>query len=245
MAAAICAGVLVSLLFLSYVMSSGLLHHRSIGITLPTEKADIPVTSSGSQLLTAQSVADVEITTENVQSVIASMSRPEAYSCTIENKLYYTDGSSSLRCRRYVRDGLIRTDSLTDSGSVRSSMIRKGDTIYSWNADASSVFESSAGDFSDDAAAMLPTYEDVLADGVVPLSAGRTTTDGEPCIIVSFELDGYRCAYSISASSGLLKSASFYSGDTLTRSVTVSGMVIDQPDKAYFLLPNGKNLLGE
>ena len=92
---------------------------------------------------------------------------------------------------------------------------------------------------------MLPTYEDVLADGVAPLTAGRTTTDGEPCIVVSFELDGYRCAYSISASSGLLKSASFYSGDTLTRSVTVSGMVNEAPDKAYFSLPGGKTLLGE
>lgn len=245
MAAAICAGVLVTLLFLSYIMSSGLLHRRSIGITLPTGDAEVPVTSAGSQLLTAQSVADVEITTDNVRSVIASLSRPDAYSCIIENRLYYAGSSSSLRCRRYVRDGLIRTDTLTETGSVRSSLIRRGDTIYSWNADNSAVFEGSAGNFSDDAAAMLPTYEDVLADGVVPLTAGRTTTDGEPCIVVSFELDGYRCAYSISASSGLLKSASFYSGDTLTRSVTVSGMVNEAPDKAYFSLPGGKTLLGE
>ena len=47
MAAAICAGVLVTLLFLSYIMSSGLLHRRSIGITLPTGDAEVPVTSTG------------------------------------------------------------------------------------------------------------------------------------------------------------------------------------------------------
>ena len=105
--------------------------------------------------------------------MIASLTRPEAYSCTIENKLYYTGGSSSLRCRRYVRDGVIRTDTLTDSGAVRSSIIRRGDTIYSWNADSSAVYEGRAGSFSDDASAMLPTYEDVLAAGVTPLSAGR------------------------------------------------------------------------
>ena len=108
MAAAICAGVLVTLLFLSYIMSSGLLHRRSIGITLPTGDAEVPVTSAGSQLLTAQSVADVEITTDNVRSVIASLSRPDAYSCIIENRLYYAGSSSSLCCRRYVRGGLIR-----------------------------------------------------------------------------------------------------------------------------------------
>ena len=92
MAAAICAGVLVSLLFLSYIMSSGLLHRRDTGITLPTGEADTPVVTADSQLLTAQSVADVDITTDNVQHVIASLTRPEAYSCTIENKLYYAGG---------------------------------------------------------------------------------------------------------------------------------------------------------
>lgn len=245
MAAAICAGVLVSLLFLSYIMSSGLLHRRDTGITLPTGEADTPVVTADSQLLTAQSVADVDITTDNVQHVIASLTRSEAYSCTIENKLYYTGGSSSLRCRRYVRDGVIRTDTLTESGAVRSSIIRRGDTIYSWNADSSAVYEGRAGSFSDDASAMLPTYEDVLAAGVTPLSAGRTSADSEPCIIVSFDLDGYRCAYSVSASSGLLKSASFYSGDTLTRSVSVSGLSTEAPDKVYFTLPGGKTLLGE
>ena len=158
MAAAICAGVLVSLLFLSYIMSSGLLHRRDIGITLPTGEADTPVVTADSQLLTAQSVADVDITTDNVQHVIASLTRPEAYSCTIENKLYYTGGSSALRCRRYVRDGVIRTDTLTESGAVRSSIIRRGDTIYSWNADSSAVYEGRAGSFSDDASAILPTY---------------------------------------------------------------------------------------
>ncbi len=211
----------------------------------PTGEADTPVITADSQLLTAQSVADVDITTDNVQHVIASLTRPEAYSCTIENKLYYTGGSSSLRCRRYVRDGVIRTDTLTESGAVRASIIRRGDTIYSWNADSSAVYEGRAGSFSDDASAMLPTYEDVLAAGVTPLSAGRTSTDSEPCIIVSFDLDGYRCAYSVSASSGLLKSASFYSGDTLTRSVSVSGLSTEAPDKVYFTLPGGKTLLGE
>ena len=39
---------------------------------------------------------------------------------------------------------------------------------------------------------------------------------------VEFEQGGYRCVYYISAASGLLKAASFYSGDTLVRQVTVS-----------------------
>ena len=40
MLAAIGAGVLVGLLFLSYVLSSGLLHARDTGITLPDGSAE-------------------------------------------------------------------------------------------------------------------------------------------------------------------------------------------------------------
>ena len=120
MIAAIGAGVLVGLLVLSFVLSSGLLHRRDTGIVLPDGNADTPIVSQGSYMLTAQSVADVEIGTENAQSVIASLTRPEAYSCTIENTLYYDGGSSALRCRRYARDGIVRTDTLAENGTVQS-----------------------------------------------------------------------------------------------------------------------------
>ena len=130
MIAAIGAAVLVGLLVLSYVLSSGVLHHRDTGITLPDGSADTSVVSQGSAMLTAQSVADVEIGTDNAQAVIASLTRPEAYSCTIENTLYYNGGSSVLRCRRYARDGLLRTDTLSDAGAVQSTLLRKEDTEY-------------------------------------------------------------------------------------------------------------------
>ena len=77
MIAAIGAAVLVGLLVLSYVLSSGVLHRRDTGITLPDGNTDTPVLSQGSAMLTAQSVTDVEIGTDNAQAVIASPTRPE------------------------------------------------------------------------------------------------------------------------------------------------------------------------
>ena len=245
MIAAIGAAVLVGLLVLSYVLSSGVLHHRDTGITLPDGSADTPVVSQGSAMLTAQSVADVEIGTDNAQAVIASLTRPEAYSCTIENTLYYNGGSSVLRCRRYARDDLLRTDTLSDAGAVQSTMLRKGDTVYAWNTGDQTAYQGAWGDFSDDAAAMLPTYEDVLADGVTLLDAGKQNVEYEPCITVTFEQGGYRCVYSVSAASGLLKSASFYSGETLTRQVTVTNLRTEAPGEDLFALPDGTSLLGE
>lgn len=245
MLAAIGAGVLVGLLFLSYVLSSGLLHERSTGITLPDGNTDTPVVSQGSHMLTAQSVADIEIGTGNAQSVIASLTRPTAYSCSIENTLYYDGGSSALRCRRYAQDDVVRTDTLSESGSVQSTLIRDGDTAYAWDTGDSTAYQGKWGDFTDDAAAMLPTYEDVLDEGIELLSAGRQDVDFEPCIMVEFEQGGYRCVYYVSAATGLLKTASFYSGDTLTRQVTVSALQTDAPDEELFALPDGTSLLGE
>ena len=245
MIAAIGAAVLVALLALSYVLSSGLTHRRDTGIILPDDSADAPVVSQGSQMLTAQSVADVEISTDNAQAVIASLTRPETYSCTIENTLYYDGGSSVLRCRRYARDGLVRTDTLGDAGAVQSTLLRDGDTAYAWNAGDSTAYQGAWGDFTDDMAAMLPTYEDVLADGVQLLDAARQDVAFEPCIMVSFEQGGYRCVYYVSAASGLLRTASFYSGETLTRQVTVSNLQTETPGEQLFALPDGTSLLGE
>ena len=245
MVAAIGAAVLVGLLFLSYVLSSGVLHRKDTGIVLQSGTENAPTVSSGSQLLTAQSVADVTIGPDNAQKVIASLKRPEAYSCVIENTLYYTGGSSTLRCNQYMRDNLVRTDWLTEAGAAQSTLLRAGDTVYTWENGSTTFYKGTWGEFSDDSAAMLPTYEDVLNEGVVLSSAGRQDIDNEPCIMVEFEQEGYRCVYYISAASGLLKKASFYQGETLARQVVVSNLKTEQPEDTLFTLPNGQKLLGE
>lgn len=245
MLAAIGAAVLVGLLFLSYVLSSGMLHRKDTGIVLQSGTENAPTVSSGSQLLTAQSVADVTIGPDNAQKVIASLTRPESYSCIIENTLYYSGGSSTLRCRQYMLDGMVRTDWLTEAGAVQSTLLRAGDTAYTWDNGSTTFYKGAWGDFSDDSAAMLPTYEDVLDESIALTSAGRQDIDNEPCIMVEFEQGGYRCVYYVSAASGLLKKASFYQGENLTRQVVVSNFKTEQPDAELFTLPNGQKLLGE
>ena len=245
MMAAIGAGIFVVLLTLAYLFASGLLHKRDTGIVLNNSGGATPIVNSDSQLLTAQSVADVEIGPQNAKQVIASLVRPESYSCKIENTLYYSGGASTLQCRQYVRDGAVRTDTLTTAGSVQSTLLRHWNTVYAWNIGESQAFVGQWGDFTDDAAAMLPTYEDVLPDSVTLTAASREYIDYDPCIRVEFEQEGYRCVYHISAATGLLKQAAFYSGDALTRLVTVSELTTDTPDDDYFKLPDGQSILGE
>lgn len=245
MVASIGATVLVITLFLSYLFSSGLLHPRGAGIELPGENDGAPVVSSGSKTLTVQSVYDVEISVSNAKQVIASLTRPEDYSCRVENRLAYTGGSSALYCQRYARGGAVRTDTVDAAGTVQSTLLRVDSIAYAWNVGDRSFYKGSWGDFSDDAAAMLPTYEDVLEDGLAYTAAGKQEIELEPCVYVEFEKNGYRCRYDISAVSGLLRAASFYEGETLVRQVTVSELKLETPADELFQLPNGQSLLGE
>lgn len=244
LAASIGAGLLLLLLFLSYLFSSGLLNERD-GIMLSTidenETALMPIGSA----LTAQSVADVTITAQNARNVIASLSRPAHYSCKVENALHYSGGSSMQRTRCYVRDGVVRIDTVSENDEVQSSIIHAGDDVYAWEATDNMPYHGAWGDFSDEAAAMMPSYADVLADGIVVSEASRVDIDDEPCIRVIFEQGGYRCAYAVSAVSGLLREASFYSGDTLVRQTVVSELSTVQPEESIFTLPYGRSLLGE
>ncbi len=241
--AAIGAALLVGVLFLSFLFSSGPLRERSTGIMLPEGTEDTPVVSAGSQMLTVQSVADVEISTANARHVIASLSRPKAYSCKIENTLYYMGGSSTLYCNQYIKGDAERVDTTDASNTVRSTLLRVGDTAYSWEAGETHSYKGSWGDFSSDTAAMLPTYEDVLDASITFTKAERVDIGHEPCVMVTFEREGYNCEYYISLTTGLMQSASFRTRDKLVREVKVKALKTEEPDDAVFALPDGEIVL--
>lgn len=176
------ATAIVLILFSSYVLSSSM--KQDIHIIFPEETESSLTVSAGSQLLTTQNVADVTINVDNVKRVIASLARPTAYSCQIANTLYYTGGSSTLYCMRYVQGDAERVDAIEADGAIRSSFLHTNETVYSWDAGNNRVYEGKWGDFNGDAAAMLPTYEDILSDSAVLLEAGRDDTVLEPCIRV-------------------------------------------------------------
>ena len=78
------ATVLVLLVVLSFVLSSGWMHGSSTGIILPGSEGDSPTVGTGSALLTGQSVDDITIDVNNAKTVIATLARPAAYSSRIE-----------------------------------------------------------------------------------------------------------------------------------------------------------------
>lgn len=242
--ASIGAALIVVVLFVSFLFSSGLLHGKGAGIRLPEDGEQASGDNTG-LTITAQSVYDVAINADNARQVIASIKRPQDYSCRVENKLYYGDQFSALYSMRYVSGDASRTDTLNSDGTVQSALLRAGGQVYAWNMGDSTYYKGAQGDFTDDAAAMLPSYEDVLKPEIKLTDAGKQDVAFEPCVRVSFEQDGYQCTYFISAASGLLKSATFQQGGALKRQVTVSELSTDKPEEALFRLPNGQTVTGE
>ena len=118
------ATVLVLLVVLSFVLSSGWMHGSSTGIILPGSEGDSPTVGTGSALLTGQSVDDITIDVNNAKTVIATLARPAAYSSRIENTIYYDGGSAALYCHRYVRDNVMRTGTLGSDKQVQATLIR-------------------------------------------------------------------------------------------------------------------------
>ena len=68
------ATVLVLLVVLSFVLSSGWMHGSSTGIIPPGSEGDSPTVGTGSALLTGQSVDDITIDVNNAKTVIATLS---------------------------------------------------------------------------------------------------------------------------------------------------------------------------
>ncbi len=233
---AIVAALFVCVIFMIFLLPSGPFGKRGTGIVLPEGTENTPADANGSRLLTIQSVADVIISTENAKNVIASLKRPDAYSCKIENKLYYEGGASVLYCTQYIKGDAERVDTTDSLGEVQSTILKLEDKIYSWEPGNKEAYEGSWGDFSNDDAAMLPSYEDVLKDEITLSEAERKDLGQEPCVRVAFEDSGYVCEYYISLSTGLLKSAEYKKNGKPARETYVKSLKLEAPEDNLFQL---------
>ena len=216
---------------------------RSDRITLPDPDSD---SQGGTQLPNSEdSALDlIEITPETVQTAIATMSRPEAYSRTVTVELFWEQGSRGEDTAVYVRGGLTRMDTQLSDGSTRH-LLTNGETTCLWYNAGSDWSSFPAGKFSQDAELRLPTYEDIL--DLPPeeiIDADYSAYEGVYCIRVATAEDayGYTTVYWIAVDTGLLAAAETYQGETMT--YRMQGLTVDtaEPAEELFLLPDGSEI---
>lgn len=189
---------------------------------------------------------DADITVDNVQSVISSLSRPESYSAHITNTVYWNGAWKGVEADRYVLKGTSLTKYYDTKGEEERYTVLRGGQYFSWRTGDTDYYMGSSGELSADSASMLPTYEDVAkltAESIT--EAGMRELNGSPCIYVTTEErdSGYTLTYWISPVNGLLVQADYRKKDQLVRSVVVSDVQSEAPDEALFELPDGQSAL--
>lgn len=224
--------------------SIGLFSGNRDSITLPSgSAATAPETTQEEQEFT---LTDADISVNNVQQVIASLKRPDAYSMAIDNTVFWDQDWSTCQVNRYVRSGISLTEYLNTTQEAERYEITDGDKYYSWRVGKKKYHTGSSGSLSADQASMIPTYETILdADPSTITDAGLRTIEGVPCVyaVLQDKDSGYTITYSVSTVTGLLLQAEYTRGDELVRSVSVSTLDLTIPDEGLFSLPDGTNLV--
>ena len=191
-------------------------------------------------------LSDTSITPDNVQRVVESLSRPEAYTASVTNTLYWNGTWDSIAAKQYVRDGITLIAYFTSDGIEERYEVVEEDIYYSWRRDGTSQYSASTGSLDRDDMSMIPTYENVIdLEKNQIIDAGLRTVNGESCIFVTVqdEMNGYELTYWISTVSGLLVQADYTREGLLARSVVVNDIVAEEPSAVLYILPDGTSLL--
>jgi hypothetical protein len=191
--------------------------------------ADIPPDGS------AHGLQAVEITADNVQDVVATLARPEAYSRSIMVENFWDGGNSVHNFSVAVTAGT--TALRTSVGGKEKNIVvtEEGPYMrtYIWYSGDSRVFESSAeGGAGADEYQMILTYEDILKlPRSAIINAGFAGGGGTELYATykSGEL-GYLTECRVSMSLGLLTSAEIYDGETLIYRMTAGECRVGEPD---------------
>ena len=219
---------------------------RSSRVTLPPADSGAGETmedpSAGSDVL-----AVVDVTTETVQSAIATLSRPEQYSRVLRVEQFWDGGSGSFETTVTVSGRWTRMDRRMSGGQIRHT-ITDGVTTYIWYGAEEEVFMATAGDISPDEEQSIPTYEDILELSAEDIAAADyRTASGVNCIYVETcqDAQGYTQRYWVSVDTGLLVAAErLEKGESVYRMASLTAD-LTTPSVDRFVLPDGTMLLEE
>ncbi len=190
----------------------------------------------------------IEITSETVQSVIASLTRYESYNRALTVSYFWGDGKTAEHDIQIWEDrGWVRIQTLMSSGVTEHSITGDGQ-LWLWYSDETeelveTVYEGVAEGSLSDRMQYIPTYEAILELNPAQITqADYLDYAGQPCIYVEAENQklGYLYRYWISIANGLLTAAETEKGGVVVyrmESGEVISPITDQ--NIAFRLPDG------
>lgn len=236
--AVIIATIVVAAVFGSFAYS--LFSTQTPSVVLPSLQPDDGPGSTSSSA--GDPIQRVEVTTDTVQAVIASLDRATSYHRQFSVRTYWPGGSGTTTVYTWGDDGYTYSRCTLPSGHIRY-CLSDGNTLYYWYGSSSAFLTAPAHSVTEDLAQYMPTYEDVLElDPESICDAGYVSYSNHPCIYVESKVEelGYLERYWVSVESGLLVGAQTLKDGQTIYSMDASGSIQTPcPANVSFSLPDG------
>jgi len=147
-------------------------------------------------------VVPLDISVDNVQVVVADMTRPETYQCEWAVEWLWEGGSRTAKRRVIARDGYTKIEIYNPDGTLRQSLIHGDGRTFLIGL---SLWQPAQGDITPESSAALPAYETILGLDISDLrEAEFRIWEGMPCVYVSFRADDVNTdAYMLNLDDGL------------------------------------------
>lgn len=234
---------IVALMVVAIVASFGrvLFTAKTPEVILPSSSAGTgDLSGTGSQ---EQDYQRVEVTTQTVTGVVATLSRPASYYRELTVETFWTGGSSAAQVQVWADNGWSHSIQTLPSGVVRHDLTGE-DTVYYWYDGAQQYETAPADRKSSDLAQHIPTYETVLdLDPQEITDAGYETRGGLPCVYAEVQRGRSQQLqrFWVSTDNGLLVCAeSEENGQLIYRMTSYSSIQSPCPSEASFTLPTGE-----
>ena len=235
--------LIVVAIFASFGRSLFFVHIPSI--TLSDASSEEPPASGSSGPEAADQYWQVDVTPETVQSIVATLIRPDSYYRELTVETLWSGGSFSSSVQYWQDRAWSHTRQDLASGAVRHDLAGPEEAYY-WYEGSSAWNALPADERSHDLAQHIPTYETVLQlrqSAIV--TADYRQLEGLSCIYVEVRLDDPQRTerYWIGLDSGLLVQAETEEEGTLTYRLSALSPITTAYDAAdAFSLPDGTSL---
>ena len=239
-------GVLFMLAVVGAMLLSSFINREGEAIALPEASASREAPGE----IEPDALDRVEATTETIQDIVSTLSRPEVYSRDIVIQSFWEGGHAIYNISVSVRHGMTSLRVRAPIGEEKRIIVTP-DTLYIWYDGDRTPFAGSPGSSGDlrrtsDEWQMLATYEDILnLDKSEIIDAGYIELVGEDFIYAAHlsPLFGYTMRYYVSLEHGLVvRAEEFDESGKLVYRMTAGECMVGEADKAEFILPDGTDL---
>ncbi|MCL2003002.1 MAG: hypothetical protein FWG72_03230 [Oscillospiraceae bacterium] len=186
--------------------------------------------------------APLTVDGKNIQALLATIQRPDAYRQTVDIVSFLPGGEERMTHDWARRGGLTRVET-QQRGFPAQNRIFTESLVHVWTGETMPVYEVAPKSADAEALSGVPTWETVAAlppESILSAEYLYLPVERERCLLVRTREPAYLGEYLISLETGLLLRAAFTGEDgLLAYEVTAGPPVLGDPGDERFMLPDG------